>query len=129
MSVREIFDALREKRSKALIAFHALTGCDMTRRFHGKGKRYWFKVFKKLQDDTISAICSLQNRPIASALEIEKFIVDAYCPKANGISTLAEANGTCFAKIVRTVKSFHQHPMHFSSTFYQNNYKQSSGIS
>eukprot|EP00112_Aurelia_sp_Birch-Aquarium-sp1_P000921 Seg1091.1 transcript_id=Seg1091.1/GoldUCD/mRNA.D3Y31 product="hypothetical protein" protein_id=Seg1091.1/GoldUCD/D3Y31 len=98
ISVREIFDALGEKRSKALIAFHALTGCDTTGKFNGKGKGNWFKVFMKLQDDTVSAICSLQNGPLESALEIEKFVVAGYCPKTNTISTLAEARWYLFCK-------------------------------
>ena len=107
ISVREVFDAVGEKRSKALIAFHALTGCDTTGKFYGKGKGYWFKVFMKLQDDTaISAICSLQNRPLESALEIEKFVMAGYCPNTNTISTLAEARWYSFCKNPKDCEKF-----------------------
>ena len=52
----------------------------------------------KLQDDTVSAISSLQNKLLESQLEIEKFVVAVYCPKTHTISTLAEARWFLFCK-------------------------------
>eukprot|EP00794_Sanderia_malayensis_P004106 gene4106-4663_t len=89
----------KKQNLKFLVSANGDTvGCDKTGKFYGKGKGYWFNAFMKLEDETISAICSLQNRPIGSPTEIEKFIVPAYGPKTNAISTLAEARWYLFCK-------------------------------
>ena len=51
ISIRVMHDALGPSKAAALPGFHTLTGVDITRKFGGKGKITYWKVFEQLDND------------------------------------------------------------------------------
>ena len=73
---------LGEAKCKALPAFHAFSGCDVTSSFSGKGKRTAWKAWNAF-DDATAALCILATTPtiqdIRSVLQtIERLVVLMY---------------------------------------------------
>ena len=74
--------ALGVEKCKALPAFHALTGCDVTSSFAGKGKRTAWSAWNVF-DDATTALCTLANTPIKENIMnvlpiIERLVVIMY---------------------------------------------------
>ena len=74
--------ALGEAECGGLPAFHALTGCDVTSSFAGKGKRTAWTAWDAY-DDATSALCTLSRMPTTESVMnvlpiIERFVVIMY---------------------------------------------------
>ena len=83
--LKPIHDVLGNEKAKALLGFHAFTGCDTTGRFAGKGKRTCWKAFNKSSQQVIQAFCELGAGTVPSAetvKSLEKFVCHMYSPKA-----------------------------------------------
>ena len=59
LSINAIRDSLRERRAQALPVLHALTGCDTTSAFKGKGKKSAWQAWWAFEDvtDTFLYLC------------------------------------------------------------------------
>ena len=76
IDVHPIFNALGKLKSRALLAFHALTGCDTTGKFLGIGKGTWFKTFLKADDNMVEAIRIIAHeKPLKYIDHLERFMV------------------------------------------------------
>ena len=69
-SVKAICTKLGPEKSKALLGFHAFSGCDSTSFFSGKGKKTFFKLL-----DTDHEFCSAMQR-LGSKLKISSKLYD-----------------------------------------------------
>jgi len=59
ITVQAICKKLGEKRTSAMIGFHAFTGSDMSGRFAGRSKDWCFKVFLKCHSNILDALGAL----------------------------------------------------------------------
>ena len=59
IAVQPICEKLGEKRTYAMIGFHAFTGSDMSGRFAGRSKDWCFKVFLKCDSKILDALGAL----------------------------------------------------------------------
>ena len=97
--VASAYKELGSSKSKALIAFHALTGCDTTGKFFGNGKGQWFKNFQKADKAVVEQIATVgMQTPLEEMIELERFVAKVYCPKSKSISTLSEARWHLFCR-------------------------------
>lgn len=73
IAVKPVYDVLGEKRSSAIIGFHAFTESDMSGRFAGSSKEWFFKVLmecdKKITKVLESLGCGDRSPEIVSQLE------------------------------------------------------------
>ena len=77
-----IAETLGAQKCKALPAFHALTGCDTTSSFAGRGKHTAWITWKMLPDIT-PALCTLAHAPTRDSIRellppFERFVVLLY---------------------------------------------------
>ena len=109
--------ALGPERSKALLALHAISGCDTVGRFAGKGKLTWFRGLQNTEDEAF--IAALQNFGISSNLDetdaenIAQFVSFVYTNKS---MSLPDARWYLFTKkmaegekLPPTPSAFRQH--------------------
>ena len=83
-SITEVYNFLGNEVALALLAFHALTGCDVTGKFSGKSKEFWTSKFltDRTNNNFIQALLLLHTcRPEDVFDELSKFICRSYCPK------------------------------------------------
>ena len=59
ISVQDIYIKLGQKRSAAILGFHAFTGSDINGRFGGRTKDWCFKVFLSPDDDILDSLGNL----------------------------------------------------------------------
>ena len=94
--IDSVFQSLGEKKAKALLSLHALSGCDTTGRFQGKGKKSWWKVFTKCTDEQLMAIKSIQDEdPLKHFSTQQEVIAWLYNAKSKDV---ADARWTLFKK-------------------------------
>lgn len=88
--LRPIFEKLGEKKSAALINWHALTGCDTTGHIQGKSKAGCFAAFLACSNEVIEAIADLGvgDQPSETVTHgCEEFLMSLFRPKnMNSIS-------------------------------------------
>ena len=91
--VKDIPNAISLNRCVALTGFHAYTGCDVTGKFHGKGKASWWKIFVDAEDDTIAAFIALGCDDLSkdNLRALEKFACKVFCGAGTRVDNLAEA--------------------------------------
>jgi hypothetical protein len=81
IAVHELANSLGPEKSKALPAFHSLTGCDTTSSFCGKGKKTAWLTWSKYPDAT-AAFSNLMTTPDFISNDtmqvIERFIIMLY---------------------------------------------------
>ena len=80
LAAHEIATALGPSKCRALLFFHALSGCDIVSFFHGKSKKFAWATWKNL-DAVTEPFCSLGStlKKIEPCFElIEQFIVLLY---------------------------------------------------
>lgn len=58
-SVEKMYNFLGVRRSKAIVGFHAFTGCDKTGKFAGRSKEACFKKFLDADEDILDALSLL----------------------------------------------------------------------
>lgn len=115
--IGKLHAALGPDRSKALLALHAISGCDTVGRFAGKGKLTWFNGLQRTEDETI--IAALQNFGITPDLDdtdaenIAQFVSFVY---TNKLMSLPDARWYLFTKkmaegekLPPTPSAFRQH--------------------
>ena len=81
LSVKEIFQNLGDKRSAAILGFHAFTGCDITGKFAGRSKETCYKKIYNADDEILEALTSLggDDLPPAHVLRnLERFVCLLY---------------------------------------------------
>ena len=61
MPLRFAYEKLGEVKCKALLRFHALTGCDQTGKFYGFSKLSRWKTFNSSSPEVYTALQSLGN--------------------------------------------------------------------
>jgi len=89
--------------SKALLGFHAFSGCDQTGKFYGYSKKSCWETLTQSTDDVLDAFCGLgsNEHQIENDLtKFEKFVMNLFC-KNNcpvNITTLAELRWKMFSK-------------------------------
>ena len=79
--IQPIFQALGPIRSKALPAFHAFTGSDITGRFAGKGKATCWRALRELNDQQLEDFAALGTTLKPSSVTIcvlESFVCKLY---------------------------------------------------
>jgi len=100
--VHEIANALGPRKSRALPAFHALTGCDTTSAFHGKGKKTAWETWSNFPDVTDAFIEVVEHTPELtddSLSAIERFVILMYD------RTSDHTNVNCARQVLFTRKS------------------------
>ena len=92
LDILSIAAHLGPRKSRALLSFHAITGCDTVEKFHGKGKESWMGVFKNLGSPDIEALISFPTAITADVVcAVEKILCKAYLPKTSKITELKDA--------------------------------------
>ena len=87
--LQPIYDALGSDVIAALPGFHAFTGCDITGRFAGKGKKSCWKVFVKARKGVIRAFSKLGQGQWPGDEDyhfFEEFVCRLYQPKTKETS-------------------------------------------
>jgi len=59
IDIQKSVQVLGHDKAKALIGFHAFTGCDTTEKFRSKTKLKWWKMFEKSSATIVRAFSSL----------------------------------------------------------------------
>ena len=82
INIAKIADELGEEKCKAILAFHALTGCDTTSKFAGRGKVTCWATWTSYPEVT-PALCVLSRSPMPEDVDavmplIERFVVLLY---------------------------------------------------
>ena len=80
----------------SLSALHAMSGCDTTGRFAGKGKTTWWKAFQVADKKIITALANLGTSENIGALE--KFICQLCVPNTPVVSSVKELRWLFFPK-------------------------------
>ena len=96
ISIDAVFQSLGDMKAKALLSLHALSGCDSTGRFQGKGKKTWWKIFNNCTDEQLLALKSLQEEdPLKHFSLLEEVIASLYNTKSKDV---ADARWILFKK-------------------------------
>ena len=91
---------LGEAKIAALPALHALSGCDTTGSFAGKGKTTWWKAFQEADKEIITALANLgtsENLAPDTIAALEKFTCQLYVPNTF-VSSVKELRWLLFRK-------------------------------
>ena len=82
VDIKAIHNQIGDTCASALLALHAITGCDTTGRFEGKTRQLSFRRFMKIDRtncDLVNALATLQNSlTLDTIVIIESFICRAY---------------------------------------------------
>jgi len=115
ISVHGIVCALGPEKAESLIAFHALTGCDQTSFFSGRGKVTAWETWKLFPEVTAS-FKALSNTPDQSIIldtlpSLERFVVLMY----DRTSTTGSVNegSTSLQRKEEQLMLYHQHQRHY----------------
>ena len=104
IDIGKAFESLGPDKVKALLGFHAFSGCDQTGKFAGYGKpSYWttlmsspssvIKAFERLGDDFFV------YEDDSTLHEIERFVLDLYQPRRpNNVDSLSALRWYMFSK-------------------------------
>jgi len=97
-----IYSYLGPVKSSGVLAWHAITGCDTTGRFAGRGKKTWWNLFisldKEKDKDIIDGFSEFgENAQLVDSTEnaMAKFVSLGY---SKGCDNLASARWTLFTK-------------------------------
>jgi len=100
--IKPLWITLGPEKAKALPAFHAFSGADITGRFSQIGTASWFKLFLESDDDAIRALCMLRDDTDVTEdflqLALSRFVCNAYCPKGLQISSILDLRWHLFCK-------------------------------
>ena len=61
VDIKLLCEKLGNDTSKALLALHALTGCDTTGKFEGKSKQFWFRRFLAIDQHNTNLVKGLAD--------------------------------------------------------------------
>ena len=101
--LRTIHEHLRPNNCKALLGFHAISGCDQTGKFPGFAKKSCWETFMTSPIEVLNALASLGTSNVPSDLEftsLEAFVVQLYCRNKVplNVSNLVELHWHMFSK-------------------------------
>src|SRR6218665_1696410 len=101
MPIHTLFKKLGKEKSRALLFFHAFSGCDNVSGFKGKGKKMWFQTWSNFPEATrlYEVIISSQPQMVNSHdLDVlEKFTVMLY-DRSSSESNVDSARRTLFTQ-------------------------------
>ena len=100
--LRKIYENLDPSVCKALLGFHAISGCDQTGRFSGFSKTYCWEIFLDLPNNVLDEFSSLNGStlPSDSTLNtLEQFVLRLYCKNKvpSGIKNLSDLRWKMFS--------------------------------
>ena len=100
--LRKIYENLDPSVCKALLGFHAISGCDQTGRFSGFSKTYCWEIFLDLPNNVLDEFSSLDGStlPSDSTLNtLEQFVLRLYCKNKvpSGIKNLSDLRWKMFS--------------------------------
>ena len=93
VDVNEIATRLGNKKSAALIGFHAFTGSDVCGKFIHKGKTTWWKAYNNGDEELYDALISLGDYTKISDetfAVLERFVSEVYSQTSRKITTIPE---------------------------------------
>ena len=114
LPVHSMCQSLGPLRSKSVMAFHSITGCDQTSAFANRDKKTAWAVWEVYEEVT-PALHALSSSPSQKVVEdvmtlIERFIVLMY-DKASEWSTVNDARKDVFTRNGRSLESICHSPM------------------
>ena len=94
---------MRPNNCKALLGFHAISGCDQTGKFSGFAKKSCWETFMTSPIEVLNTLASLGTSNVPSDLEftsLEAFVVQLYCRNKVplNVSNLADLRWHMFSK-------------------------------
>ena len=97
--IHQIANSLGKDKSKALLGFHAFTGCDSVSAFYDIGKKGPWQVWKDFPEVT-KAFCFISTAPANIPEDmmslLEEFVVRVYSSKLEGVTTVNRARYEMF---------------------------------
>ena len=115
IAVQPICEKLGEKRTSAMIGFHAFTGSDMSQRFAGRSKDWCFKVFLKCDSKILDALGALGQESDPSpevCAQLERFVCLIY--KSEELTEVKDLHGSCFRTVLLRERVFHLPLVHYT---------------
>lgn len=108
--INSIVETLGPEMSKALPFFHALTGCDTTSQFLGKGKKTAWNAWKCFQDATLAFVHIMERPFLPLTLESQPFrILEHFTcilyDKTTQFQSVNEARQDLFSRKSRTMEN------------------------
>ena len=106
LPIHSISREIGQEKSKALLAFHALTGCDQTSTFANRGKKTAWDVWSTLSELT-PVLVDLGNRPTLpmvndSMATIERYVILMY-DRTSSSTSVNEARKVLFTRKGRSI--------------------------
>ena len=101
VDVNEIATRLGNKKSAALIGFHAFTGSDVCGKFIHKGKTTWWKAYNNGNEELYDALISLGDYTKISDetfAVLERLVSEVYSQTSRKITTIPEIRYWLFSK-------------------------------
>ena len=98
--LKPIYETLGISICNALPGFHALSGCDQTGKFAGKGKLLFWKSLMSANEEMMEAFCDLgssNNLSDKTVQNLEKFICRLYAPSLT-VESLDQLRWKLFSK-------------------------------
>lgn len=118
IDINRVYSIMGPTKIKALLALHALSGCDITGSFKNKGKLSFWKAFQTAGEEVLDSLASLGSqkdfKPKDEQL-VEQFICQVYLP-GKSISDIGELRWWMFTK--KAVQSENLPPTRSSLTPY-----------
>ena len=106
--VNTIFEKLGERKSKSLLMFHALTGCDTVAHFKWKGKKKCWETWEEFDSVSEAFLFVLENPFVlidedgAMFKILEKYVIQLY-DRSKTFVGLGEARKFLFCKKTRSL--------------------------
>ena len=115
--LREIHESLKTGIIKALLGFHAFSGCDQTGKFHGYGRKSCWQTFLRSSGNVLDAFGRLGNDESSSdadLIKFKKFVLNLYCKNSvpSSATTFADLGWQMFSKNKTILKVFHTFLLH-----------------
>ena len=101
--LKKIVEKLTYKMQKALLGFHAFSGCDQTGEFHGFTKNSCWDVFENSSNEIFDAFGNLGTTNLTPNIDypsLESFVMSLYCKQKvpTDASSLADLRWFLFSK-------------------------------
>ena len=101
--------ALADAKCGGLHAYRALTGCDVTSPFAGKGKRTAWTAWDAYYDDATAALCTLSRMPTAervmNVLPIIKRLIVIMYDRGSSESSVSSERLVLFTQQIREIEN------------------------
>ena len=111
ISINRICASLGEQKSRSLPVFYALTGCDTTSAFNGKGKRSAWKTWELCNNAVTPSLEFLSTQPFQQLQDdsthfrnLERLVIIMY-DKSSPLDSVNEARMDLFCKHNRAIEN------------------------